>query len=464
MRNALVAVLFGTLCAALPAQNSSIPRPAGDRYAYSIQYVPKNDFYKATIGFSKKRIESYDSISRYLQERLSREIEARGFHLAGAADSAAFKFTIDLMKVSDNQGIGNQFNPGNVGPIVTVQAAISITDSAGTLIYRKEYVGKAKLATPGGRERVVTMAGRAADDLVLKLDNDKDFKKVLYVPGGVMASSPAAPASQEAVPAQVAESAQAAVPMPSVPPSQVTTAPAQPRLIQLPAGTAVLLTLDQDFDPDRANEGDIISFTLADDLRVGAVTVASAGVKAKGSFYREALSKGKRLFFGGAGGGVTSSMPAGDPHIRMGYLEIGDLRVNLRSEQAVSKNQSLVPGAEILGSVRKKSGRRGWYFLVDKGTRFQAYTAENVNLPIVVPAAQSDQQTETVPGRTAGAVTAKRGDVFVVKDRRDLNFLRIAEGAKMSNATLPSGKVVPAPPAGMVWRVRKGTIVLEQDK
>jgi hypothetical protein len=310
------------------------------------------------------------------------------------------------------------------------------------------------------------MAGRAVDELMLKFDNDQDLKKALYVPGGVTAKNPAppAPASQEAAPVQAAVSALAGVTLPSVPASQATTAPAQPRLIQLPAGTAVLLTLDQDFDPDRANEGDIISFTLADDLRVGAVTVASAGVKAKGSFYREALSKGKRLFFGGAGGGVTSSMPAGDPHIRMGYLEIGDLRVNLRSEQAQSKEQSLAPGAEILGSVRKKSGRRGWYFLVDKGTRFQAYTAENVNLPIVVPAAQSDQQTETVPGRTAGAVTAKRGDVFVVKDRRDLNFLRIAEGAKMSNATLPSGKVVPAPPAGMVWRVRKGTIVLEQDK
>jgi hypothetical protein len=464
MRNALVAVLFGTLCAALPAQNSSIPRPAGDRYAYSIQYVQKNDVYKATIGFSKKRIESYDSISRYLQERLSREIKARGFHLAGAADSAAFKFTIDLMEVSDNQTLGKQLSPLYAGPIITVQAAISVADSAGNLLYRKEFVGKAALM--GGHERVVTMAGRAVDELMLKFDNDQDLKKALYVPGGVTAKNPAppAPASQEAAPVQAAVSALAGVTLPSVPASQATTAPAQPRLIQLPAGTAVLLTLDQDFDPDRANEGDIISFTLADDLRVGAVTVASAGVKAKGSFYREALSKGKRLFFGGAGGGVTSSMPAGDPHIRMGYLEIGDLRVNLRSEQAQSKEQSLAPGAEILGSVRKKSGRRGWYFLVDKGTRFQAYTAENVNLPIVVPAAQSDQQTETVPGRTAGAVTAKRGDVFVVKDRRDLNFLRIAEGAKMSNATLPSGKVVPAPPAGMVWRVRKGTIVLEQDK
>jgi hypothetical protein len=40
----------------------------------------------------------------------------------------------------------------------------------------------------------------------------------------------------------------------------------------------------------------------------------------------------------------------------------------------------------------------------------------------------------------------------------------MAEGAKMSNTTLPSGKVVPAPPEGMVWRVRGGKIVLEQDK
>jgi hypothetical protein len=437
-----------------------------DKYAYSIQYVPKNVVYKCTIGFSKKKIESYDSISRYIQERLSREIEARGFHLAATADSAALKFTIDLMKVSDNQGIGNQLNPGNVGPIVTVQATISISDYAGTLIYHKEFVGKAKLATPGGSERVVTMAGRAADDLVLKFNNDKDLNKVLYVPGGVTASSPAsaAPPSQEAAPAQVGESAQAAALTPSVPPSQATTAPALPRLVQLPAGPAVTLTLDQDFNTDRANEGDIFSFTLADDLRVGAVTVASAGVKAKGSYYREALSKGKRLFFGGAGGGVTSSMPAGDPHIRMGYLEIGDIRVNLRSEQLQSKEQSLAPGAEVLGPVRKKSGRRGWIFMVDKGTRFRAYTAENVSLPSIVPAVHSDQQTGIAPAKTEGAVTARLGDVFVVTDRRDLNFLRIAEGAKMNNTTLPSGKVVPVPPEGMMWRVRKGTIVLEQDK
>jgi hypothetical protein len=147
----------------------------------------------------------------------------------------------------------------------------------------------------------------------------------------------------------------------------------------------------------------------------------------------------------------------------MGYLEIGDLRVNLRSEQPESKNQSLAPGAEVLGPVRKKSGKRGWFFQVDKGTRFRVYTAENVNLPTSAPTVPSDQQTEIAPAKTAGAVTARLGDVFVITDRRDLNFLRIAEGAKMSNTTLPSGKVVPAPPEGMIWRVRKGTVVLEQD-
>jgi hypothetical protein len=310
------------------------------------------------------------------------------------------------MEVSDNSGIGNQFSP-IYAPYVTVQAALSIADSAGTLIYHKEFAGKAKLAGPGQRsERFVTMAGRAADDLMLKLDNDQDFKKVLYVPGGVTASSPApvVPSGQEAAPAQAAESAQT----PSVPPSQAATASAQPRLVQLPAGTAVLLTLDQDFDTRKANEGDIISFTLAEDLRVGAETVASAGVKARGSFYREALSKGRRFLLGGVGGGVTSAMPAGDPHIRMGYIEIGDLRVNLRSEQPQSQEQSLAPGAEILGAVRRKSGKLGWYFYVDQGTRFRAYTVENINLPSGAPAVQSDQQTKIAPAKTAlGATPSK---------------------------------------------------------
>jgi hypothetical protein len=389
MRNALVAVLFGTLYAALPAQNLSVPASTMDKYAYSIQYVPKNVVYKCTIGFSKKEIESYDSISRYLQERLSREIEARGFHLAGTADTAAFKITIDLMEVSDNQAMGKQLSPLYAGPIITVQAAISIADAAGTLIYRKEFVGKASLIA--GHERVVTMVSRAVNDLVPKLDNDQDFKKVLYVPGGVKASSPAPAAlsSQEAAPAQVVESEQAAASTPSVPPSHTVMAPAQPRLVQLPAGTAVTLSLDQDFDTSKADEGDIISFTLAEDLRIGAEMVASAGVKVKGSFYRDPFRKGQRLLFEGgggvgpSGGGLFSMSQAGEPHIRMEYIQIGDFRVNLRSEQPPSKEYSLVHGAEVLGPVRKKSGRHGWYFQVDNGTRFRAYTEENVKLPSV---------------------------------------------------------------------------------
>jgi hypothetical protein len=38
------------------------------------------------------------------------------------------------------------------------------------------------------------------------------------------------------------------------------------------------------------------------------------------------------------------------------------------------------------------------------------------------------------------------------------------EGSTLSDTTLPSGKLVPAPPQGMVWRVHRGKIVLEEDK
>jgi len=379
MRIILVGFLLGALCAALPAQNSSNPRPAGDRYAYWIQYVPKNDFYKAATF--KKRAESYDSVSRYLQARLSRLIEARGFHPTNTADSAVFKFTIDLIKVWDNQGavsgLKSSLNPlSSHEPVVTVQAAISVSDSAATLIYRKEFAGKGKMRAEV--ESAVTVAARAADDLVVKVDNDVDLKKVLYVPSGAIAENPApmTPASQEAATTPAEAPTHAAAPSPTVGSSQAPTAPPQPHLVQLPANTAVTLMLDRDFDSSRANEGDIISFTLAEDLRVGADTVVKAGVKAKGSFYWGALTKFESRYAG--------ALPPGKPHIRMEYLEIGDLRVNLFSEQAESKKKSLAPGAKVLGPVHEKN--HGWILLVDKGTQFQAYTAENASLPSDIPA------------------------------------------------------------------------------
>lgn len=76
----------------------------------------------------------------------------------------------------------------------------------------------------------------------------------------------------------------------------------------------------------------------------------------------------------------------------------------------------------------------------------------------VLSQAQTNQSPGTVSEIQQAATT------FPVDDQRDVNLLQRAEGAKLGNTTLPSGKYVPAPPKGKEWRVRNGTIVLEATK
>ncbi len=65
--------------------------------------------------------------------------------------------------------------------------------------------------------------------------------------------------------------------------------------------------------------------------------------------------------------------------------------------------------------------------------------------------------------KLADGTTLKLGDVFPVKNKKDLKFLDSAEGARMNNTRLPSGALVPEAPEGTVWRVREGKIVLEMN-
>ena len=65
--------------------------------------------------------------------------------------------------------------------------------------------------------------------------------------------------------------------------------------------------------------------------------------------------------------------------------------------------------------------------------------------------------------RLADGSIVKPGDVFPVKNKKDLRFLENAEGARLSNTRLPSGTLVPAAPDGLIWRVRNGKVVLEQN-
>lgn len=65
---------------------------------------------------------------------------------------------------------------------------------------------------------------------------------------------------------------------------------------------------------------------------------------------------------------------------------------------------------------------------------------------------------------TQGQASAQTRTIFTVTDPRDLKLLQIAEGAKMDHVTLPSGRIIPTPPEGKEWRVRKGKLVLEESE
>src|SRR5712691_3787198 len=96
MRNSVVTTLVvaGLSASLVGAQERTDSGAVGERFAYSIQYVAKDKVFKATLF--KRKAESYDMISRYIQERISRVIDGRGFHVGGPKQSSVFAVTIDL--------------------------------------------------------------------------------------------------------------------------------------------------------------------------------------------------------------------------------------------------------------------------------------------------------------------------------------------------------------------------------
>ncbi len=242
--------------------------------------------------------------------------------------------------------------------------ALSITDGAGGFLLRNEYkgIGPLRPSLWDWSEKVATMATRAADDVVFKIDNDKSVKKALYVPSGTVI----APSNRAATetPAQITD---ASLPLVSA------SAQSAPRRVLLPAGTALTLVFDTDINSEQATEGDALSFTLTEDLRAGDATVVKAGSKAAGYFYYE-KTKGcyPRVW--------SRKEDHGKPHLRITYLSIGDTRVSIRSDQE-KKHGPIMPGAEILGPVKEKS--KECIFEIAKGTQVRAFTAEDVSLPVL---------------------------------------------------------------------------------
>ena len=349
-------------CTVLPAAlEASGQVSAGDKYAYSIQFVPKN---KSLIGGElRRKVESYDSISSYLEESVSKLLDARGYHLVAPSDRAAFRLTIDLLRAWETPLENVVAINGLKVPSVGIRVALSITDGTGHLLLRNEYTASTRVRPNLSlSERVVTMATRAADDVVFKIDNDKSVRKALYVSSGTVIA-PARSATVDA-PAQITDASQ---------PPVSASAQSAPRRVLLPAGTALTLAFDTDINSEQATEGDAVSFTLTEDLRAGDSTVVKAGSKAAGYFYYE-KTKGcyPRVW--------SRREDHGKPHLRITYLSTGDTRVNIRGNEE-KKERSIMPAAEILGPVKEKS--KECVFEIAKGTQVRAFTDEDVNLLVL---------------------------------------------------------------------------------
>ena len=90
----------------------------------------------------------------------------------------------------------------------------------------------------------------------------------------------------------------------------------QPKLVMLAEGTEVALLMAQDVSSRGAKPGEPVELTLAQDLKIGDVTVAKAGARALGE-----VVQAKRPDFWGEAGEVS---------IRVHFLRVGNKKVEIR--------------------------------------------------------------------------------------------------------------------------------------
>ncbi len=379
---------FGTVRAQVPASAAQ-----SAAYAYSIQYVPSDRGVKH--GFFK--VDSYDRISQNLEERISKLLQERGLHLVKPSDPAAFKVTVELLKAKGSDAMSNPLRTfGTAGVFLT--ADVSIADGTGNQVFTHEYRAKG-LVHAYETKRADVLATAAADDLARQLDNDDSFNEVLNarsrIPSRVAEQATPAAANAPAAPKEVS---------PSVAGSVVS-----PASLLLPAGTPVIVAFSDEVllpltaagerskkNAQNLQSGDPVSLVLAEDIRVGDAVVVKAGSKVAGNVFERPIPKGEQFGEGaiwGLKGAAVGGERRGPLRIRVTYLVIGDREVPFRGGEAHEKD-SIVPGAEILGKVRKvkhstllpapfprKVSLSGEFADIDAGTRVKVFTAEDVSLP-----------------------------------------------------------------------------------
>jgi hypothetical protein len=117
----------------------------------------------------------------------------------------------------------------------------------------------------------------------------------------------------------------------AVPPS--SAAPDASGKYMLRDGTDVNLQFAQDLSSKTSSEGDPVTLTLVDDVKVGDVVVAKAGSKAIGEVTKAEKS------------GMMGK--AGELNIRLDYLKAGDTKIKLRGTKG-KEGESGVTGTVVL--------------------------------------------------------------------------------------------------------------------
>lgn len=142
-------------------------------------------------------------------------------------------------------------------------------------------------------------------------------------------------------------------------------APAKPaaRLV-VKEGTEVKLQFSQALNSKTALEGDPVNLALAEDLKVGEVTIAPAGTKALGT-----VTHAKKAGMMGK---------AGELNIRLEYLLVGDSRMRLRGSkgrEGQGKEGTAVALTVIFGPIGLI--KHGKNVEVQEGTPLVAYVDQD---------------------------------------------------------------------------------------
>ena len=143
-------------------------------------------------------------------------------------------------------------------------------------------------------------------------------------------------------------------------------------MYKLHDGDDVSLIFAQDLSSKTATEGDPITLTLSEDLKVGGVVVARTGSKAIGQ-----ITNAKKSGMMGK---------AGELNLRLEYLKVGDTKVHLRGTKG-KEGESGTTGAVVLTVLFGPIGliKHGKNVDIKQGASIKAFVSEDIALPPAPP-------------------------------------------------------------------------------